>query len=94
MCFGIAGLPPEQREVIDKIIDYMNPVSPRSAGVVFDNKATMSNERIATIQAPTLIFHATDDTLQIFHNAEFAAATIPGAKLVRFERGGHLLMSV
>lgn len=25
---------------------------------------------------------------------QFAASTIPGAKLVRFERGGHLLMSV
>ncbi len=90
----IAGLTPEQRELIDKIIDYMNPVSPRSAGVAFDNKAKMPNERIAAIQAPTLIFHAADDTLQLFHNAEFAAATIPGAKLVRFERGGHLLMSV
>lgn len=90
----IAGLPPEQRELIDKIIDDMNPVSPRSDGVAFDNKAKMPNERIAVIQAPTLIFHATDDTLQLFHNAEFAAATIPGAKLVRFERGGHLLMSV
>lgn len=90
----IAGLTPEQRELVDKIIDYMNPVSPRSAGVVFDNKATMPNARIAAIQAPTLIFHATDDTLQIFHNAEFAAAAIPGARLIRFEKGGHLLMSV
>ena len=28
------------------------------------------------------------------HNDEFAASTIPGARLVRFERGGHLLLSV
>ena len=54
----------------------------------------MPNERIAAIQAPTLIFHATDDTLQLYHNAEFAAATIPGARLVSFERGGHLLTFV
>jgi pimeloyl-ACP methyl ester carboxylesterase len=47
--------------------------------------------RISAITAPTLIFHATDDMLQLFHNAEFAAAHIPGAKLVRFEKGGHLL---
>ncbi|MBE7550078.1 MAG: alpha/beta hydrolase [Anaerolineales bacterium] len=90
----IAGLTPEQRELVEHIIDYMNPVSPRSAGVMFDNRAAMPNERIASIQAPTLIFHATDDTLQLYHNAEFAAATIPGAKLVSFERGGHLVMSV
>jgi pimeloyl-ACP methyl ester carboxylesterase len=90
----IAGLNPEQQELVDQIIDYMNPVSPRAAGAAFDNKATMPNERIAGVRAPTLIFHATDDTLQLYHNAEFAAATIPGASLVRFERGGHLLFSV
>jgi pimeloyl-ACP methyl ester carboxylesterase len=90
----IAGLVSEQRELVGQIIDYMNPSSPRSAGAAFDNKATMPNERIAAIQAPTLILHATDDTLQLYHNAEFAAATIPGARLVRFERGGHLLMIV
>lgn len=90
----IVGLTPEQRKLVDQVIDYMNPVSPRSAGAAFDNKATMPNERIAAVRAPTLIFHATDDTLQLYHNAQFAAATIPGARLVSFERGGHLLMSV
>ena len=72
----------------------MNPVSPRAAGVAFDNQAAMPNERIAAVQAPTLIFHAEDDTLQLFHNAEFAAATIPDARLVSFERGGHLVLAV
>jgi pimeloyl-ACP methyl ester carboxylesterase len=90
----IAGLTPQQRKMAEHLIDYMNPVSPRSTGAAFDNKATMPNERIAAVQAPTLIFHATDDTLQLYHNAEFAAATIPGARLVSFERGGHLLMFV
>lgn len=90
----IAGLTPSQRELVDQIIDYMNPVSLRSAGTAFDNKAEMPNERISAIQAPTLIFHATDDTLQLYRNAQFAAATIPGARLVRFETGGHLVISV
>lgn len=90
----MAGLTSEQRELVNRVIDYMNPVSPRSAGVAFDNKAVMPNERIAGIPVPTLIFHATDDGLQLYHNAEFAAATIPGAKLARFERGGHFLMIV
>jgi 2-hydroxy-6-oxonona-2,4-dienedioate hydrolase len=72
----------------------MNPVSLRAAGVAFDNKAAMPNERIAAVRAPTLILHAADDRLQLFHNAEFAAATIPEARLVRFERGGHLLFAV
>lgn len=90
----IASLTPGQRALIDQIIDGMNPVAIRFAGTVFDNKAAMPNTRIAAIRAPTLVFHATDDTLQLYHNAAFAAATIPGARLVRFERGGHLVMSV
>jgi 2-hydroxy-6-oxonona-2,4-dienedioate hydrolase len=90
----IAGLTPEQRQVVDQVIDFMNPVAPRHAGVALDNRAAMPDARIAAIRAPTLIFHATDDTLQLVRNAEFAAATIPGARLQRFERGGHLLIAV
>ena len=43
----VASLTPGQRELVDQVIDYMNPVSLRSAGAAFDNKATMPNERIA-----------------------------------------------
>jgi pimeloyl-ACP methyl ester carboxylesterase len=90
----ISSLTPEQRRLVDQVIDFMNPVSLRSAGAAFDNRAAMPNERIAAIKTPTLIFHATDDTLQLYRNAEFAAAKIPGATLHRFERGCHLLMAV
>ena len=42
-----------------------------------------------------MIFHAADDLFQLCHNnAEYAASTIPGARLTRFERGGHLLLGV
>jgi 2-hydroxy-6-oxonona-2,4-dienedioate hydrolase len=88
----IAGLTPEQRALARHIIDYMNPASLRSAGAAFDNRAAMPNERIAAIRAPTLVVHARDDALQLFHNAEFAAATIPGARLVAYDAGGHLLV--
>jgi pimeloyl-ACP methyl ester carboxylesterase len=90
----IAGLTPEQKTLVGQVIEYMNPVSPRSAGAAFDNKAAMPNERIAAIKAPTLIFHAKDDSLQLYHNAEFAASTIPDARLISFEKGGHLVMGV
>lgn len=90
----VASLTADQRSLVDRLIDEMNPVSPRSAGVLFDNRAAMPNERIAAIRAPTLIFHAADDSLQMFANAEFAAAAIPAARLSRFERGGHLLLAV
>lgn len=90
----VARLDPAQRSLADRVIDTMNPVSPRADGVRFDNGAAMPNERIAAVRAPTLVLHARDDTLQLFRNAEFAAATIPGATLVAFERGGHLLLAV
>lgn len=90
----IAGLAPDQLRLVDQVIDYMNPVAPRSAGVAFDNRAAMPNQRIAAIHAPTLIFHAADDSLQLYRNAEFAAAAIPGARLSRFEKGGHLLVAL
>ncbi len=90
----IADLTPVQRDLIDQLIDGMNPVSRRAAGVAFDNRAAMPNEQIAGIRAPTLIVHAQDDTLQLFRNAEYAAATIPRARLVSFARGGHVLMAV
>jgi pimeloyl-ACP methyl ester carboxylesterase len=90
----IVGLTAEQRILVDQVIDYMNPVSLRAAGAAFDNQAALPNERIAAVQAPTLILHATDDSLQLFHNAEFAATNIEKAKLVRFAHGGHLLMAV
>ncbi len=90
----VAGLTPEQRELVDRVVDEMNPVSPRAAGVAFDNTTALPGERIAAVRAPTLILHARDDSLQLYHNAEFAAVAIPGARLVGFERGGHLLLAV
>jgi 2-hydroxy-6-oxonona-2,4-dienedioate hydrolase len=90
----IAELTTEQKTLADKIIDEMNPVEPRAIGAAFDNKAKMPNERIAAIMAKTLILHAKDDTLQLFRHAEFAASTIPHARLVSFDHGGHLLLAV
>lgn len=90
----IASLTTEQHTLVDQVIDFMAPVSPRYAGVAFDNKAAMPNELITAIRAPTLVVHATDDNLQLFHNAEYAATNIPGARLVPFDRGGHLLLAV
>ena len=89
----IARLSGPQQELVDQLISYMNPVSMRADGVVFDNQAALPGHRIAAIQAPTLMVHAVDDTLQLFRNAEFAVSTIPGARLLRFETGGHLVVS-
>ncbi len=90
----IAGLTPTQTEKVNRFVDEMNPAAPRSAGAVFDNETELPGERIAEITAPTLIIHAKDDLLQLYHNAEFAASTIKGSELMSFESGGHILMLV
>jgi 2-hydroxy-6-oxonona-2,4-dienedioate hydrolase len=90
----VADLTPEERQLVERIIDYMNPAAPRFAGVVLDNTAVLPGERIRAIAAPTLIVHARDDLLQLYHNAEFAAATIPGARLMSFDVGGHVVVVV
>lgn len=90
----VAGLTPEARSLVERLIDEMNPAAPRAAGVVFDNTAELPGARISGVAAPTLIVHARDDLLQLYHNAEFAAKTIAGARLMRFEVGGHLVAIV
>lgn len=88
----VSKLTEEQRDLVHEVIKIMNPALPRSKGTQFDNKASMPNERITGIKAPTLLFHSKDDRLQLFQNAEYAAAKIPQANLVSFDRGGHLVM--
>ncbi|CAN5752183.1 alpha/beta hydrolase [soil metagenome] len=88
----VTGFTPDQRAWVGRLIESMRPASLRSRGARFDNLAPLPGERIAGIRAPTLVIHAEDDRLQLFENARFAEATIPDARLLRFERGGHVVM--
>jgi 2-hydroxy-6-oxonona-2,4-dienedioate hydrolase len=90
----IAQMSPVQRELITRLIDEMNPVAPRYPGVALDNRAALPNEQVAAIRAPTLVIHARDDALQLYHNAEYAATHIPNAELMAYDRGGHFLVAV
>lgn len=88
----VQELSSEQRMWVERLIDTMRPVSLRTSGVLVDHHQRLPGEAIARIRSPTLIVHAEDDGLQLFENARFAEATIPNARLVRFPRGGHLVM--
>ena len=90
----IATLSPQQIELMDQFIDYMNPAALRKSGAAFDHYAELPNERIAGIRTPTLVVHAEDDTLQPYQNAIFADSTIPGARLLSFEKGGHFVVAI
>lgn len=83
----------EQLEWIDRVVEGMHPASLRSEGVAFDNRAELPGKRITAIEAPTLVVHAKDDSLQLYRNAVFAAVNIPHAQLVSFETGGHMVIA-
>jgi pimeloyl-ACP methyl ester carboxylesterase len=90
----VNGLTPQQRSLARSVVEYMNPASLRADGAHFDNQTpTIPGERLTEIAVPTLIAHAADDTLQPYYHAAFASSTIPGATLLRFEKGGHLVMA-
>ncbi len=83
----------EPLQWIDRILEAMHPASLRTAGAVFDNQAILLGKRITGIEAPTLVVHAKDDTLQLYRNALFAAQYIPHARLMSFENGGHMVIA-
>ncbi len=85
-------LTPEETRWVHRLMESMRPASLRSRGARFDNLASPAGDRIAGIEAPTLVIHGEDDRLQLFENARFAESTIPGARLLRFETGGHLVI--
>ena len=87
----VRRLTPEEGRWVGRLLESMRPASMRSQGARFDNLAPLPGDRIAGIQAPTLVIHGEDDRLQLFENARFAESTIPDARLLRFETGGHLV---
>jgi 3-oxoadipate enol-lactonase len=49
-----------------------------------------TSERLAEVQAPTLVIHGTEDRLMAVENGELIARLIPGAQLERLEGSGHM----
>lgn len=77
----------------------MLPVSERKAGVVLD--ASINNPDMArnydrypieSLQVPTLIFHAKDDKMASYEQAEKAVSRFPNHLFISFETGGHLMI--
>jgi pimeloyl-ACP methyl ester carboxylesterase len=84
------------REIVADFVQSMHPMRLRKAGI-YNDRATLSGPSLNeyplnSITTPTLVIHAVDDSLQPFSHAEYTAHNVPGARLIEFKSGGHLLM--
>lgn len=76
----------------------MLPVGDRKNGVVLDASVTnldmarnYDDYRIEELQVPTLVFHAKDDKLASYTDAEKAVKRFSNCTFIPFESGGHLI---
>ena len=87
---------PEDVEAIRAVSELQFPLRPRKQGALFDGfVSNMVADRFSfeELTIPTLIVSAADDHWARHAYAVTAVARIPGARLVRIDRGGHLFLS-
>ena len=88
----VAASPKAEQDRVMSIVRAIEPLSLRFSGINLDSIPDLRQLPLETITAPTLIISARDDLFNTLPAAEFAASRIPGAKLVVYEKGGHLLV--
>jgi pimeloyl-ACP methyl ester carboxylesterase len=87
-----AAAPRAERQRVIRLVADIQPLSLRLAGIKVDSAQDIQEPPLQDITAPTLIVSARDDLFNTAPAAEFAASEIPGARLILFDTGGHLLV--
>jgi len=84
---------PEQVTWMKRFVRTTCPMTPRMIGLKNDLKLLqqVSFTDLGAIKCPTLVIHGTVDGDVSFSNAEFAASSIPNAKLYKLENIGHVV---
>jgi pimeloyl-ACP methyl ester carboxylesterase len=86
-------LPPEDVAELHAFLDSIVPMGARKSGQLLEqHMSEYDAEQVKSIQAPTLVLHARDDTLVFFDQGEFTAENVPEAELIAMEKGGHLAL--
>ncbi|TIQ34933.1 MAG: alpha/beta hydrolase [Mesorhizobium sp.] len=88
----VAAAPEAERARVMSFVMSVEPLSLRFPGINIDSAPELHELPLAEITAPTIIVSARDDLFNTLPSAEFTAAKIPGAKLVVYDTGGHLLV--
>jgi pimeloyl-ACP methyl ester carboxylesterase len=90
MAPGYARTHPEVIEIIAEIARY-RPQTPAGYGRQLHTCLTHNaSSRLDAIHAPTLVIHGTQDPLVPVGNGRYLASHIPGARLILYERTGHV----
>lgn len=87
----LATLPQAERERVMQIVNSVQPLSRRFPGINIDSNSELTRLPLEEIAVPTLVISARDDLFNTLPAAEFAASTIPNARLIVYDTGGHLL---
>jgi 2-hydroxy-6-oxonona-2,4-dienedioate hydrolase len=88
----VDGASKAEQDRVMRIVKSIEPLSLRMPGINVDSTPDLVELPLEKIAAPTLIISARDDLFNTAPAAEFAASRIPGARLVIYETGGHLLI--
>jgi 2-hydroxy-6-oxonona-2,4-dienedioate hydrolase len=83
---------PDDRRWATRVLTSILPLSMRVAGVTNDSSIRVDAWPLERIAVPTLVVTSSDDLFHTQPAAEYAAAHIPGAKLVVYPTGGHLFI--
>jgi pimeloyl-ACP methyl ester carboxylesterase len=97
--FGVSrrileGLPAVEKQWVEQFFESILPLHWRADGIINDIYQIASLERLPLerINAPTLVIHADDDTTVSPDQGRYSAKSIPQARFVQLNSGGHFLL--
>lgn len=88
----LAAASPAEREGVMAVVRSVEPLSLRYRGINVDSTPDLHALPLEKISTPTLIVSARDDLFNTLPAATYTAERIPGARLVVYDTGGHLLV--
>jgi pimeloyl-ACP methyl ester carboxylesterase len=92
---SVPGFMERAPEVVAALLENVRKEPTHPGAFIAQVQAILGSDRSELIKAiakPTLVVHGTEDKLIPSANGEMIATRIPGAKLVLFEKCGHMLM--
>jgi pimeloyl-ACP methyl ester carboxylesterase len=91
----VESLPPADLAQYDRAVTMLLPISARRKGLLMDARNQAGGEPVYPLEeltVPTLLVSANDDLYGTMTVARAAVKRIPGAELLGFPTGGHLLI--